>query len=200
MTLRYEKLTGAALKAVIADLAKLRIAVFRDWPYLYDGSVDYEATYLARYSDTPGALVVGAYDRGALVGASTATPLASEVEAFRTPFAEHGYDARRVFYFGESILLPAYRGRGAGHAFFDHREAHARSPGGYAYTAFCAVVRGEDDARRPAHYRPLDAFWRGRGYQPVLGMQARFSGREVGEAAESEKPMQFWIRALDTGR
>ena len=29
MTLRYEKLTGAALKAVIADLAKLRIAVFR---------------------------------------------------------------------------------------------------------------------------------------------------------------------------
>ncbi|MCB1479257.1 MAG: GNAT family N-acetyltransferase [Rhodobiaceae bacterium] len=196
MTLRYEKLTGEALKAVIPDLARLRITVFRDWPYLYEGSEDYETKYLARYSGTPGALVVGAYDGGRLVGASTATPLAGEVDEFRAPFIEHGYDTGRVYYFGESILLPEYRGRGAGHAFFDHREAQARALGGFAYTAFCAVVRDEDDPRKPPGHRPLDEFWRGRGYQPVLGMRARFSWRETGEAAESEKALQFWLRPL----
>jgi hypothetical protein len=37
-----------------------------------------------------------------------------------------GMDVGRVFYFGESMLLPRCRGRGIGHAFFGHREAHAR--------------------------------------------------------------------------
>ena len=74
MSLRYEKLTGVALEAVIPDLARLRISIFRDWPYLYEGSAEYEANYLSRYSNTPDALVIGAYDGGRLVGASTATP------------------------------------------------------------------------------------------------------------------------------
>lgn len=153
MTLRYEKLTGPALKAVIPDLAALRIAVFRDWPYLYEGSREYEETYLARYAENPRAIVIGAYDGVRLVGASTATPLASEIEEFRAPFEKHGYDVSRVFYFGESILLPDYRGQGAGHVFFDEREAQARAAGGIAYTAFCAVRRAGDDPRKPSDYR-----------------------------------------------
>lgn len=196
MTLRYEKLTGAALSGVIDDLARLRMGVFRDWPYLYDGDEAYERDYLARYTAAPGALVVGAYDGATLVGASTAAPLAGEIDAFRAPFAAHDYAVERVFYFGESILLPSYRGHGAGHAFFDHREAHARSLGGYGFTAFCAVMRDSDDPRRPDAYRPLDAFWRRRGYEPVHGMQARFSWRETGCEVETEKPMQVWLRPL----
>ncbi len=35
-----------------------------------------------------------------------------------------------MFFFDESVLLPAYRGRGLGRpCFFDHREAHARGLG-----------------------------------------------------------------------
>ena len=32
-----ETLSGAALLPCLDDVARLRIAVFRDWPYLYDG-------------------------------------------------------------------------------------------------------------------------------------------------------------------
>ena len=39
-------LTGNAVGEVLDDLARLRIAVFRDWPYLYDGDVAYERDYL----------------------------------------------------------------------------------------------------------------------------------------------------------
>ena len=197
MTLRYEKLTGEALKAVIPDLARLRITVFRDWPYLYEGSEDYETKYLARYSGTPGALVVGAYDGGRLVGASTATPLDGELDECRATFIEHGYDTGRVYYLGESILLPEYRGRGAGHAFFDHREAQARALGGFAYTAFCAVVRDEDDPRKPPAHRSNDVFWAKRGYVRQADMTMRLAWREVGEERETEKPLTFWLRALE---
>ncbi|MBI1777190.1 MAG: hypothetical protein HYR63_17775 [Proteobacteria bacterium] len=32
-----ERVTGTELERRIADLARLRIEVFREWPYLYDG-------------------------------------------------------------------------------------------------------------------------------------------------------------------
>jgi len=43
-------LTGDGLTAALADLARLRIAVFRDWPYLYDGDEAYEREYLRAYA------------------------------------------------------------------------------------------------------------------------------------------------------
>lgn len=69
-------LTGAALDAALGDVARLRIAVFRDWPYLYDGDLDYERRYLAAFRASPQAVVVGAYDGNTLVGAATAAPSA----------------------------------------------------------------------------------------------------------------------------
>ena len=44
--LTYEALTGADVRTVLDDVARLRISVFRDFPYLYDGSLDYERDYL----------------------------------------------------------------------------------------------------------------------------------------------------------
>jgi GNAT superfamily N-acetyltransferase len=69
-----------------------------------------------------------------------------------------------VFYFGESVLLPEYRGRGLGHAFFDAREAHAAALGRFDWTAFCAVDRDASDARRPPDYRGNEALWGKRAY------------------------------------
>ena len=46
--IRLETLAGAAIMAVVPDLARLRVAVFRDWPYLYDGDDAYQAESVAR--------------------------------------------------------------------------------------------------------------------------------------------------------
>lgn len=192
---RIEALTGERLQTALPDLARLRIAVFRDWPYLYDGDPDYERRYLRAYADSPGALVVGAAAGDALVGAATAAPLEDHATELGGVFAERGHDLSEFLYCGESVLLPAWRGRGVGHAFFDRREAHGRAMG-RRFSCFCAVVRPDDHPARPAGYRALDAFWRGRGYAPVEGMVARFAWKDVGDAAETEKPMQFWMRAL----
>jgi GNAT superfamily N-acetyltransferase len=194
--LRYEALTGAALAAAVPALAELRIAVFRDWPYLYDGDPAYEARYLARFAAAPDAVMIAAYDGDRLVGASTGLPLAAEHAEFTAPFATAGHDVARVFYLGESVLLPRYRGEGAGHRFFDGREAHARALGRFALTAFCRVMRAAGDPRRPAGYRDLDPFWTKRGYAPVPGLVAQFSWTEIGATEETPQAMQFWARPL----
>src|SRR5690606_26711787 len=80
------RLSRAETQAAFDDLAALRIEVFRDFPYLYDGDRDYERRYLTTYLEAPGAVVVGAVADGALVGAATGSPLTQHEEAFSAPF------------------------------------------------------------------------------------------------------------------
>jgi GNAT superfamily N-acetyltransferase len=189
-------LSGAAILPHLQTIAALRIAVFRDWPYLYDGDLAYEREYLRVYAASSRSIVVLACDGERVVGASTGLPLAEDDAAFQAPLLAHGFDVGQVFYCGESVLLPEYRGRGIGHAFFDAREAHARRLGGFAWTAFAAVDRAPDDPRKPAGHRGNEAFWHKRGYvrQPGMTMQLHWNEVGVGEIAHA---LTFWLRPLE---
>ncbi|WP_295879249.1 GNAT family N-acetyltransferase [uncultured Thiohalocapsa sp.] len=200
--LQISRVCGAALDDAIPDLAALRIRVFRDYPYLYDGDADYEAKYLATYAQARGSVVVLVRDGERIVGASTALPLVEETDEVQAPFTAAGYDPARVFYLGESVLLPEYRGRGIGVRFFDEREDHARALaadpasgfGPFDWLTFCAVERTADHPRRPPGYVPLDRFWQHRGYSRHPQLRTTFSWQEIGETAETPKPMVFWLK------
>lgn len=187
---------GADVGEHLDAVARLRIEVFRDWPYLYQGDdPDYERRYLQAYARSPGSVFVLAIsDQGQVVGASTGIPLADDDAAFREPFVACGMDPEQVFYCGESVLLPAWRGQGIGHRFFDEREAHARRLG-KRWSAFCAIERAAEDPRRPADYRPNDTFWRKRGYQPQAGMRCHLDWNEV-DQGRCRHTLRFWLREL----
>ncbi len=187
---------GKAVTPHIADLARLRTDVFRAFPYLYEGSEDYEASYLATYAQSPESLFVLALDGERIVGASTGVPMPDASEVFRTPFVDAGIDPAKVFYFGESVLLPAYRGRGLGVRFFEEREAYARRLDRFDWCAFCAVDRPKEHPLRPADYMPLDEFWGKRGYQRRAALTTMLAWQDIGEAGETEKPMTFWLKAV----
>jgi GNAT superfamily N-acetyltransferase len=193
--MRVEALKGDALDAALEDVARLRISVFRDWPYLYDGDLDYERAYLKPYRHSPRAVVVAAFDGGRIIGAATGTPLADHAKDFAAALAGSGLDMDATFYCAESVLLPAYRGRGLGHRFFDLREAHARAHG-FSHVAFCSVQRPAEHPLRPEGYRALDGFWRKRGYAPLPGAVAHFEWKDIDKDTPSHKPLQFWSRAL----
>ena len=189
------RLTRSEAEAAFDDLARLRIEVFRDFPYLYEGDIDYERQYLSTFMKSPGAVVIGALDGSRLIGAATASPLTDHHEEFGKPFADRGLDTSEYFYFGESVLQKGYRGQGIGVRFFEERERAARDQG-FSKCVFCAVIRPADHPLRPADYQPLDAFWAKRGYQKVEGLICEFSWKDIGESGESSKPMQFWARTL----
>jgi GNAT superfamily N-acetyltransferase len=188
-------LTGGEIEAALPDLARLRIEVFRAFPYLYDGTIVYEAKYLAHFAEAKDALIVAARDGGRIIGCATGSALEGHHPEFAAPLAAAGVDAASTFYCGESVLLPDYRGRGVGHVFFDQREAHARRLG-YRRSAFCAVSRPDAHPAKPVGYSPLDTFWAQRGYGKVPGAFAHFGWKDLGEPAETMKPMQVWLRDL----
>ena len=193
--MKVEVLTGGAILPAIPALARLRIAVFAEWPYLYAGCLDYEEHYLRDFAAADNAVLVLARDGDDIIGASTASPMLAQAADIRVPVAEYGLDTACIFYFGESVLLPQYRGRGLGHAFFDGREDHACQCGAQS-AMFASVIRPADHPARPADYRPLDAFWQARGYEKVDGLTCQIAWQDHDEGAETPKPLQFWRRGL----
>lgn len=193
--LRIEALQGQQIGNQLDALADLRVTVFRDYPYLYQGSRDYESQYLQVYLRSPRSVAFLVWDGSHCVGASTAIPLQDEGEEVQRPFLNAGYALSRIAYFGESILLPDYRGQGLGVKFFELREAHARALG-LSTCAFCAVERQHHHPARPADYVPNDAFWQRRGYIRSASITTTFSWPDLGDSAATDKPMVFWLREL----
>lgn len=177
-------------------LARLRIAVFREYPYLYEGSLDYETRYLQTYINCQEALAVLLFDGAQVVGASTGLPMMAETPEFRQPVIAGGYDASTFFYCGESTLLPQYRGQGLYKRFFESREQHAKALVNMTQIGFCAVIRPSDHPLKPQNYQPLDGVWIKQGYQQKPDMTAQFNWQDIDQPAETLHPLTFWVKPL----
>lgn len=184
---------GTDILDVIRPLAHLRMTVFREYPYLYDGSEAYEQEYLTRYAQESTALVGTAWYQDTLVGATTAQPLANEMSAIQAPFLAAGLPIDSYLYLGESLVLQPYRGKGLGHAFFDLRENHAQVLG-LTHTTFCAVDRPENHPLQPTHYRSNDVFWTKRGYIRQTHLTCYLTWQDIHESSETTHPLTFWIK------
>jgi GNAT superfamily N-acetyltransferase len=184
--------TGREVADHLDEAARLRIAVFREFPYLYDGTEEAERLYLADHAGSPQGVLVVAEAAGRVVGVSTGLPLIDADPAFQAPFDQ----PETWFYFAESLVEAEWRGLGIGRRFMEVREDHARSLG-FARACFCAVERRADHPLRPPGYRGNDGFWSKRGYRRQPDLRARYSWRQVDSGeSEVENELVFWTRDL----
>ncbi|MEY3220972.1 MAG: hypothetical protein RIT27_2329 [Pseudomonadota bacterium] len=195
MNITIKNVIGTQIKPYLTALATLRIEVFREFPYLYEGSIAYETQYLQTYSQAIDSIVVLAFEHNKIIGASTALPLSAETHDVTQPFINQGFNINDFLYFGESVLQKNYRGQGLGVRFFEEREAHARRLN-KKYTTFCAVERPVDHPRRPADYVSLDNFWQKRGYSKQNQLHTTFNWQDLDEHTDSPKPMTFWLKKI----
>ncbi len=195
-TIQLLSLTGEEIHDFIPELARLRILVFREYPYLYEGSLGYEETYLKRLADCKESIMVIAFNGERVIGASTGLPLTDETPNVQKPWTDAGENIGRMFYFGESVLEKQYRGQGIGKAFFEYREAWVKKLGRFDSIVFCGVVRPEDHPFKPADYLPLDGFWRTRGFAKTTNKQCVMIWQDIDEDKEREKHLHFWEKKL----
>lgn len=195
MSLEFRDLIGKEIAPYVDRLAELRMTVFREFPYLYDGTSDYEAHYLERLLKSPHGYVVLACADDQIVGASTAMPLTDADPEFQEPVAAAGMNPEDFFYFSESVLLPAYRGHHAGQHFFREREDQAAFLA-YPQACFYSVRRPQGHPAKPEGYHSLNTYWKRLDYHRRPEVEAKFSWRDLGEALETAKPMDFWTKKM----
>jgi len=194
--IKIRSFTGSTLKSFLPSIARLRIEVFRDYPHLDEGNLEQEITYFERYLSSKEAIGVIVFDGSTIVGASTGIPLENEIEEIQKPFLEKNLNPSSIFFFSESVLLKAYRGRGIAHHFFDLREEHVLSQKKFDHISFCCVSRPEHDPKRPKDYLPLDDFWRKRGFTLHSEICYPNIWKDLDDQVPSEKTMVFWIKDL----
>ncbi len=195
--IQIQRLSGDYIQPYVSELANLRITVFREYPYLYEGQLDYEQKYLQTYLNSPNSTLILAKDteKNKIIGASTAIPLSDETPEVQDPFLKANMDIANIFYFGESILLPAYRGKGVYRHFFLEREKAAKEYGA-ELAVFCGVERGENHPLKPVDYKPLDKIWQRFGFSKHPELQAQYEWKDLTEETPSFKPMIFWLKKL----
>lgn len=194
--IKIRTFTGGAIKPYIPSIAKLRMEIFHDYPFLYEGDIDFETRYLKKYAQCKDAIAVLVFDGAKIVGASTGLPFEDELPEFKKPFIDAGLPIPECFHFGESVLKKEYRGRGIGHHLFDHREEHVKHLKRFKRICFCTVASHKDHPKRPHDYLPLDNFWKKRGYTQHPELKCLVDRKEIGENDTAPKPLTFWIKEL----
>lgn len=182
---------GSEAREIFLDLAWLRIEVFKAFPYLYLGEFEYEKKYLERYFNSKSFFLAALYDDNKIIGATTALKLNEESDDIKSPLIKANINPQTCFYFGESLLLENYRGKGLGNIFFDLRERYALAYSETQSTLFCSVIRPDTHHLKPKNYHPLNQFWNKRGYQPQP-LFCEMSWKDIDQPNETVKSLQFW--------
>ena len=193
-SVKIKTLRGREIIPYIHKIAALRIAIFREYPYLYEGGMSYEERYLLMYSRTEDAILVIAEDNDEVVGVITGLPLTESMEEIKGLFIEKNIPAERIFYLGEIILLQEYRSKNIGYMMYQQFERAVKELEFYEKIALCEVVRTENDLRKPLNYKSLNSFWNRQGYVKHPDLIADFSWKEIGAIEETKHPMVFWIK------
>lgn len=197
MGTKFIEVSGSAIEYHLEDIAKLRIEIFKEFPYLYDGNIDYEKQYLETYVSSNKSLVILAYIENKLVGVSTCIAMNDSDDYFRCVFSKEGFNINKSFYFGESIVLKEFRGNKIGFEFFKKREQFARRiyPN-IELIAFCSVDRPNNHGLRPKSYKSLNQFWSRLGYSIYRSAKVNYSWKDIDNESESLKQMSVWIKKV----
>ena len=195
MAITEQLLTGSAVEESLDDIASLRISIFREFPYLYDGRREDESRYLQVYANAPDTIVITVSDSGKIIGAATGIPLRHEHQELVEPFAGSDYSLDEIYYVGELLFYPEYRNRGLGLRLVERMEEQVRSLESYRYLTCATVVRSNDHSLRPAAYLPIDRFLAVAGFHPLPKMMTEFSWLET-DGITRTHPMNFWLKEL----
>jgi GNAT superfamily N-acetyltransferase len=188
-------LTGAAIADAVDDLATLRLEIFPEYPYLYQGRREDELAYLGSYAEAPDACVILARDGLTVIGAATGMPLVHEDAQMSDAYAGTAFPLGQVYYVGELLFRPDYRNCGLGRRLLDRLENHIRSLGGYRYLTCATVERPDDHPLRPYDYIPITRFLARTGFVRLPGVTTNFTWCEI-DGVKRDHPMQFWSKEL----
>ena len=184
---------GIQIKPHIETIAQMRIKYFREFPYMYEGSMDYERTYLDGFSKEKDSLLVMAYDGDNLCGFVTGMPL--ETEASILESLDTATDLETNYYLSEFIVEELYRGKGLSRLLDEAIENKALSLG-YSGFSILTVKRADIDPRRPEMYRGTDAVWEKLGFIKTE-TSILFSWPTIlenGSVEDIENLMDFWLK------
>lgn len=195
----FKLVQGIALKSEIEYLAHQRLTFFKEYPYLYQGTLEEERAYTNWFCDLSASVLAIAYYDDEPVGLVSGTAFVD----FSTHFAG-SYDLfekanlipETFLYVAEVIISPVHRNQSIAKKLFKLIEAYALDAG---YENICLVEESHDQhPLKPSNYQSLDQFFTKLGYIKT-NLLISFPWRTIqanGSLQDEEHVMNYWIKNL----
>lgn len=187
--------TGEEAKKYLKQIANIRITMFKEFPYLYEGSLEDEEEYLNIYFSSINSIVLLVLDGDEVVGFSNSIPLNEEMEEIKTPFITNDIDIKKYLYIGELMIKEKYRNKNLSNIIAKSHEEHARE-NNYTNMVFMTVIRPDNHPLKPKNYRPLEPLWKSLGYKPLERMKINFTWKQVDGDIPQENQLGIWSKEL----
>jgi hypothetical protein len=192
--MQIKVLHGKEIAPYVQDITALCLTVYREYPYLYEGTVSEYEPYIQSYADSPNGIVCLLFEGDRLVGATTGIPIHEMRDRFQEPFKKIGEDLTSIFYLGEMVLLKGYRGKRYASQMYFEFEQSVKDANRYAKICFCTIKESEDHPLKPAGYVSLEDVCIRAGF--IKHEELNFTGywTVIGETEESPQHLYYWIK------
>lgn len=195
-----EIITSTNLESYLDIIADFRIKYFKEFPYLYEGTIDYEKHYLQGFAKDPKSILILIKFENRVIAVSTALPLMSEADILddtSARFKEAGYQPEDFFYYSEVLIAPDFRKEGLLRKIYAIREKWARSFG-FNQLTLATVIREKTHPLRPSGYVEIESIWKHFGFQKT-SIEIDYKWPTIfpdGSVKEVNNKMVFWHKAL----
>ena len=181
----------------IEKIALLRLQVLLEFPYLYEGKINFEKDLLKTYSNSANSLAGLLLHDDEVVGVTTCIPLSEESDEMQRMFTNQGYDTKRIFYFGESLIDKKYRNFDVMREFFKRMEEHVFDVHPQSeYAVFGSIKRSKNHSLYTSSYKELTDFWSDLGYKEDRKLFLEYKWKDINKKTDSLKKMVFWKKKI----
>lgn len=200
MNIKIKAYFGKDIIQWIDQMAELRLSEFKEFPYLYSGSMAIEKNYLSCYAKEEHGLFLIAFDNEDIVGIASGIPLVKSSEVVPGAleiFHKNKIDTEYYYYFGEFIVRPEYRNKGIfSKLFFDECEIVKKL--GYKSACLMTVDREYNHPQKPINYRNADEIWMEFGFAKTNYKltQQWPTIMANGEIHDIKHSLTFWIKDI----
>lgn len=196
-TIRMEVVQGEAIHAYVKDITDLSLIIYREYPYLYEGTEEEYLPHIQHYAQ-PESVACLLFDNEKTIGVAIGLPLKAMRDNYKRPLLNSDVyiNIDSVFYLGEILLLPEYRGRGLGKQMYLKFEEMVRKKENFKSICLSKISELESHPRMPAQYKSLDTFWAKLGFKRLNNVHFSVVWLNVGDQEESSHKMVYWIKTL----
>lgn len=198
-TYTFKLIQGPDLKNEIEHLAHQRLTLFKEYPYLYHGTLEQEIEYCSWFCDLSTTALAIAYCDDKPVGLVSGTSFVDFSTHFTGSydlFKNAGLAPETFFYVAEVLIDPVYRNQSLAKKLFKLIETYAHEVG---YTSMCLVEEShEQHPLKPIDYQSLDLFFTKLGYYKTdLVISYSWSTIQIdGSLQDEDHAMNYWLKSL----
>ena len=196
--MQFLVLKNLEIERYLEEVIKLRVEVFREYPYLYDGNLEYEKEYFKDFVKDSTARVILVKDGFEVVAVATSIALSNAhlCDDIHKPFIEKGYDVERFYYYGEIMIDKNYRNKGISKQIYGLREKEVLSLG---FDRLCFATILKDSDKMPQDYFDPAEMWKSMRFDEHLDMQVECSWPKIqydGSTREQVSKLNFWVKKI----